>query len=122
MWMDVARLYKKLEITEVKVQKTVAKEVVEETKEVPKTQIPSTASNQQDTPLATNAALDHEHKVFQQELIRELEQAEKIEIQQTSTQTKADIEAEEEKKNVEQKNEEIIRSAVKLAVLMFEVG
>jgi hypothetical protein len=45
MWMDVARLYKKLEITEVKVQKTVAKEVVEETKEVPKTQIPSTASN-----------------------------------------------------------------------------
>ena len=122
MWMDVARLYKKLEITEVKVQKTVAKEVVEETKEVPKTQIPSTASNQQDTPLATNAALDHEHKVFQQELIRELEQAEKIEIQQTSTQTKAEIEAEEEKKNVEQKNEEIIRSAVKLAVLMFEVG
>lgn len=122
MWMDVARLYKKLEITEVKVQKTVAKEVVEETKEVPKTQIPSTASNQQDTPLATNAALDHEHKVVQQELIRELEQAEKIEIQQTSTQTKAEIEAEEEKKNVEQKNEEIIRSAVKLAVLMFEVG
>ena len=122
MWMDVARLYKKLEITEVKVQKTVAKEVVEETKEVPKTQIPSTASNQQDTPLATNAALDHEHKVVQQELIRELEQAEKIEIQQTSTQTKTEIEAEEEKKNVEQKNEEIIRSAVKLAVLMFEVG
>ena len=122
MWMDVARLYKKLEITEVKVQKTVVKEVVEETKEVPKTQIPSTASNQQDTPLATNAALDHEHKVVQQELIRELEQAEKIEIQQTSTQTKAEIEAEEEKKNVEQKNEEIIRSAVKLAVLMFEVG
>ena len=122
MWMDVARLYKKLEITEVKVQKTVAKEVVEETKEVPKTQIPSTASNQQDTPLATNAALDHEHKVVQQELIRELEQAEKLEIQQTSTQTKAEIEAEEEKKNVEQKNEEIIRSAVKLAVLMFEVG
>ena len=122
MWMDVARLYKKLEITEVKVQKTVAKEVVEETKEAPKTQIPSTASNQQDTPLATNAALDHEHKVVQQELIRELEQAEKIKIQQTSTQTKAEIEAEEEKKNVEQKNEEIIRSAVKLAVLMFEVG
>ena len=122
MWMDVARLYKKLEITEVKVQKTVAKEVVEETKEVAKTQIPSTASNQQDTPLATNAALDHEHKVVQQELIRELEQAEKIEIQQTSTQTKTEIEAEEEKKNVEQKNEEIIRSAVKLAVLMFEVG
>ena len=65
MWIEVARLYKKLEITEVKAQKAVANEVAEETKEAPKTQKQNTASNQQDTPLATNAALDHEPKVVQ---------------------------------------------------------
>jgi hypothetical protein len=79
--MDVLILYKNLEITDAKPSKQVAKEPVEEKKETQNTQLPNAASNEQDSSKATNAQLDHEPQVIQQQLVRELEVVPKKEIQ-----------------------------------------